>query len=285
MILVTGATGYTGRFLMRRLIGRGEPLRCLVRPGSDRSGLDQWGVEVCTGDLERPEEIRPFFSGVESILHLAHVRYAPAIVACADPEVEQVVAVSSLRRFSRVPSPSVREVLEGEECLSRAGIPCTILRPSMIYGPGDDRNISRMAAFLRRYRWFPVFGDGQALQQPVYVEDVVSGILSALQSKEALGKCYALAGAEPLTYDQLIDAVGAAVGVRPVKVHIPVRLALGVLRLLARVGIRAGIDREQVLRLQEDKAFSIEPARNELGYAPLGFSEGLARIYGKAGEA
>ena len=280
MILVTGATGYTGRFLLRRLVETGQPLRCLVRPASARADLDRYGVEVCTGDLENPEGVRPAFAGVRMVLHLAHIRYTPTIIACAGREVERMVLVSSLRRFSRVPSASVDEVRQGEDCAMRAGIPCTILRPAMIYGPGDDRNISRLAAYLRRSRWFPIFGTGRALQQPVYVEDVVAGLLAAAQRSGTAGKAYALAGAEALTYERLIDMVGETVGVKPVKVHVPVSLALAGVWCLERLGVRLGVGSEQILRLQEDKVFSVEEARADLGYEPLSFAEGLARVYG-----
>ena len=283
MILVTGATGYSGRFLLRRLVANGRSLRCLVRPTSDCADLERLGVDLHVGDLEKPAEVRPAFAGIKRIVHLAHIRYAPTVVACLESGVEQVVLISSLRRFSRVPSASVDEVQKGEEGAIRAGIPYTILRPSMIYGPGDDRNISRLSAYLRRRRWFPVFGSGRALQQPVYVEDVVDGILATLQNPCAIGKCYALAGAQALTYDHLIDAVGAAAGARVVKVHIPVRAALVGLWFLERFHVQIGIDGEQVRRLQEDKVFCIDAARADLGFSPLDFEEGLARIFCREG--
>lgn len=283
MILVTGATGYTGRFLVRRLVQGGEQLRCLVRPSSDRRELEQLGVEVVIGDLEEAEEVRDAFAGVRLIFHLAHIRYARTVVACADSTLERAVLVSSLRRFSSVPSPSVSEVVVGEGCAADSDLPGVILRPSMIYGPDEDRNISRMAAFLRKRSWFPVFGSGMALQQPVYVEDVVDGILAAANHSCAVGNCYALAGAEALTYDQMVNLVGEAVGVNPVKVHIPVKLALWGAWLTECVGLRTGIEREQILRLQEDKAHSIDAARADLDYRPLAFAEGLAEIYGGKG--
>ena len=283
MILVTGGAGYTGRFLVRRLAEGEEHLRCLVRPSSDRKELEQLGVEVAIGDLEEVEEVRHAFAGVRLIFHLAHIRYTRTVVACADSTLECAVLVSSLRYFSRVPSPSVEEVVAGEKCATDSDLPGIILRPSMIYGPGDDRNISRMAAFLRKRRWFPVFGSGMAFQQPVYVEDVVDGILAATNHSCAVGNSYALAGAEALTYDQVVNLVGEAVGVNPVKVHIPVKLALWGAWLTECVGLRTGIEREQILRLQEDKAHSIEAARADLGYRPLALAEGLAEIYGGKG--
>ena len=281
MILVTGATGYTGRFLLRRLSTSGRPVRCLVRPTSDWKELEQLGVEIRVGDLENPAQVRPAFCGVELVFHLAHIRYAPTVVGCVDDQTAQVVLVSSLRRFSRVPSLSVDQIVAGERCALQSGMRCTILRPSMIYGPGDDRNISRLAAYLRRCRWWPVFGSGRALQQPVYVGDVVEALLAAAQTAGAIGKQYAVAGPEAIPYNRLVELVGAAVGVTPVKVHLPVWLALTGLRVSAWCGVRWGLDAEQLRRLQEDHRCSIEVARADLGYRPLGFAEGLARIYGR----
>ena len=281
MILVTGATGYTGRFLVRRLVERGRRVRCLVRPDSERTGLDGLDVDVRTGDLEDPDLVRGAFAGVGCVLHLAHIRFASTVVACLSEGVERAVLVSSLRRFSRVPSDSVGEVIQGERCAAEAGIPCTLLRPSMIYGPGDDRNISRLAAHLRRHALFPVFGSGRSLQQPVYVDDVVDAILAAVERPESAGKSYALAGPSALTYNQIVDQVGAVLGVRPVKLHLPVAIGRAALWCMRQAGMRPGIDAEQILRLQEDKAVSIAPAQQDLGYAPLPFQEGLIRIYGR----
>ena len=252
-----------------------------TRPASDRSELDGWGVEVCAGDLENREEVRAAFAGATRVLHLAHIRYAQIVIECSTAEVEHLVLVSSLRRFSQVSSASVDEVVRGEACAKHSDVPCTILRPSMIYGPGDDRNISRLAAYLRRHSWVPVFGSGRHLQQPVYVEDVVAGILAAVQRPHTIGRTYALAGPEAFSYNRLIDLVGTAVGTTPVKLHIPTGLARVGLWCVGRTRIRLGIEPEQILRLQEDKSFSIASARRDLGYAPLRFEEGLTKIYGQ----
>ena len=281
MILVTGGTGYTGRLLVRRLVGLGRPVRCLVRPTSERAELDGLGVDIVTGDLDDPDRARGAFAGVRYVFHLAHIRFASTLAACLSEGVERAVLVSSLRRFSRVPSASVGEVIAGERAAEEAGTPCTVLRPSMIYGPGDDRNISRLAARLRRHPLIPVFGGGRPLQQPVYVDDVVDAVLAAAERPEAAGKGYALAGPHALSYNQMIDLVGAALGVRPVKLHLPVAVGRAALWALRRVGISPGIDAEQILRLQEDKAVSIAAARQDLNFAPVSFEAGLARIYGR----
>ena len=280
MILVTGGTGYTGGFVARRLAREHKAnIRFLVRPSSDVSRLPP-GAEVFAGDLSHAEEVSGAFAGVQRVVHLAHVRYTKTLASCVGSNVRHVVIVSSLRRFSKVPSASVDEVVQWEECALQSGMPCTILRPSMIFGPGNDRNISRLAAHLQRFRCVPVFGTGRYLQQPVYVEDVVDAIAASVWRDP--GNQYDLAGPRAMTYNELIDLVGAAVGVRPLKVHVPVFIVLAALRVAAGVGVELSLDREQVCRLQEDKDYSIAAARRDLGFAPLEFDAALARIYGSA---
>lgn len=280
MILVTGATGYTGRFLLPRLAGWGQPLRCLVRPTSDQGLLAPWPVEICTGDLEHPSSLNPALAGVRLVFHLAHIRYTPALLATAPAGLERVVLLSSQRRYSRVPSPSVAEVIAGEESALGSPLPWTLLRPTMIYGPGEDRNLSRLAAYLRRRRWVPVCGDGRALQQPLHVEDLVEALLAAARSPAALRRSYDLAGPEPLSYNALIDQVGAALGISARRIHLPLSLVLAGLWVARKAGLGPDLEPEQFLRLQEDKHCSIEAARAELGFAPRPLAAGLAQIYG-----
>ncbi len=168
-------------------------------------------------------------------------------------------------------------MIRGEEQIVASGLPSAILQSSMIFGPGEDRNVSRLAAYLHRWRFIPAFGDGSGLQQPIFVDDVVDVALSALFSTSC--GTYQIAGPEPISYDRMIDLVGAAVGTNPVKIHLPPRFCALALQLAGKLGLRPGIDREQVMRLQEDKTASIEAAVRDFNFAPLSFNDALARIY------
>ena len=109
------------------------------------------------------------------------------------------------------------------------------------------------------------------------MDDVVNVTLSALFGISC--GTYQIAGLEAISYNRLVDLVGAAVGTDPVKIHVPAKFCALVLELAERIGLRLSIDREQVLRLQEDKSVSIEAAVRDLDFAPLGFEEALAMIH------
>lgn len=277
--LVTGGTGYVGPFLLRRLLdSQARPVRVLARPASDRSRLPA-GVEVVTGDLGDPASLSAAARGARVVLHLAHAGCTGALLAALDRSAQRLVVVSSLRVLSRVPSASVARVAAGEAAAAAGAVPWTVLRASMVFGPGDDRNISRLARRLRQWRWVPAIGAG-CLHQPVFVEDLVQAVLSCLHHPATVGRGYAIAGPSPLTYRDLVAAVGAAVGVPGRLVPLPAGPAAAILSAFEGLGLQLPIAAEQVRRMLEDKVYDIEPARRDLGYAPLSFPAALARIYG-----
>jgi len=128
-------------------------------------------------------------------------------------------------------------------------------------------------------------GNGSCLHQPVHVADVAATVLSALQKPAAVGSLYNVAGPEPLTFSELLQACARAVSSRTRLVPVPlaplVTLARGYERLSRHPWIRA----EQLLRLAEDKAFGIDEAIRDLSYAPRSFADGIddeARTLGLA---
>jgi nucleoside-diphosphate-sugar epimerase len=166
--------------------------------------------------------------------------------------------------------------LRMERVVRRSGLDWTIVRPSMIYGSERDKNVQRLLRFLGRSPVFPMFGPGTNLWQPVYHEDCARGVYEALVRLSAVGRSYDLPGGESLTYLDLVKTAAGALGKKPRIVRLPlepVRLLLGAAEKL-RLPLPVGS--EQVLRLQEDKAYPYEEARRELGYAPRSFREGVA---------
>jgi len=279
MILVTGATGYTGRFLVRSLVDSGHEVRCLVRPSSEVEQLRGLGVDLVVADLGG--SLASYLQGITHVAHVAPIWLCKRVVEALTTEVEAAVFVSSLRRLSSVASASVEAVAAGERLVEEATCRVTVLRPSMIYGPGDDGNISRLVRHLRRHRWLPVFGSGQHLQQPVFVGDVIRAIVTALFRPGSGSSAYAVAGPEAVPFNELVDFVGAAVGTRPRRIHFPVVMGVVAGRCLGALGVRSAPSPEQIRRLQEDKVFDIEPARTDLGFDPISFAEGLRMVYGE----
>jgi nucleoside-diphosphate-sugar epimerase len=167
-------------------------------------------------------------------------------------------------------------------------VPATVVRPTIVYGPGDTWGMmTRLMAMLARGR-FALVGDGRNHLHLVYVDDVTRAFLLAGESSKSVGQAYIAAGSSPIILDDLVAKVCALLGVKPPRWHIPVRLAKtagwmleGAYVIKSRLGISAlgevpFVTRDKVDTLAVNRGFSSAKAQRELGYLPgVGYDEGL----------
>ena len=145
----------------------------------------------------------------------------------------------------------------------------------MIYGAPGDRNLSRLLTLLHRVPVLPVPGGGRHLQQPVHVADLARAVLAAVERPAAEDVIYDVAGPAPLTFAELLQISARTVGSRARFVPVPLALAVAAARCCERLGRHPRIRAEQLQRLAEDKAFAIDDAARDLGYAPRPFADGI----------
>jgi uncharacterized protein YbjT (DUF2867 family) len=276
-VLLTGATGLLGGALLELLLAEGHEVRCLVREGSPRaSRLDPRRTELARGDAGDARALSRALSGMDALLHVAGIEYAPAVLEAArGMEALRLVAVSSTSAHSAYASRSGPK-LRMEELVRASELDYTIVRPSMIYGSELDKNMHRLLRFLDRSPLFPMFGSGENLWQPVYHEDCAKGVYEALVRPAAVGQSYDLPGAEPLTYLELVRTAAGALGRKPRIIRVPLEPVRRALAAAEALRLPLPIRSEQVLRLREDKAYPYDRARRELGYTPRPFREGIA---------
>ncbi len=193
----------------------------------------------------------------------------------------RVVALSSTSRFTKVASSDAAEtalaarLADAEERLRAwavgKAIETVILRPTLIYGWGRDKNITEIARFVRRFGFFPVFGSALGRRQPVHVDDLTCACVAALQLPGAPNLAYNLSGAEVLSYRDMVAGVFAALGRRPRLLPVPLwafRLALAVLRRLPRY---AHWSVAMAQRMNQDLVFDHRDAARDLAFAPRRF--------------
>jgi len=276
LVIVAGATGYIGRFVVQALREAGHSIRCLVRDRGRCKGLDGPDISCETVDLECEQGLSKALAGGKSLVSAAHIRFAPQLIhACRAAGVRRAVFLSSTWLFSKLRTKEVSWVVAGEEAVQTSGLDTTVFRLAMTYGPGDDRNISRLRDFVRRHRVFPTFGDGKRLVQPVYVSDVVGAVTSVLNCCATVGKAYQLAGPYPMTYDEMVATVCRATGRSVLSVYLPITLALPGVWIYERISRAPKLKVDQVIRLREDRAFDISESQRDLGFRPMSFEEGL----------
>lgn len=312
-VLVTGATGFTGGHLALRLRKRGHPVRALVRSERAAGHLKAAGVELIEGDLRRAADVARAAAGVARIYHIAAVFRTAGhpdalyrevnlhgtehvLEAAAKHGVGRTIHCSTIGVHGDVkeipciedspfnPGDIYQETkLEGELAARRTfegGLPGVVFRPAGIYGPGDLR-------FLKLFRMvhsrsFRMFGSGETLWHPIYIDDLVDGILLCGEHPAALGRTYILAGQSWVTLNELVSGIARAVGVPPPRGRLPYwPLATGATlceALCRPIGIDPPLHRRRVAFFIKNRAFSIARAQTELGFDPaVPVEDGLVR--------
>ncbi|MBI1292642.1 NAD(P)H-binding protein [bacterium] len=287
-ILMTGGTGHTGERVVRRMLALGHQVRVFTRGSKSGvvAGLVSAGAQICNGDLTESWTLLDAARGCDAIIGCTHVRHAPRLIAtCEMMDIRRYIQMSSTRRYTKWPCPTSRDVIAGEAAISRSDLDFTILRATMIFGGSRDANLERLVRWFRKRNWFPIFGDGTNLVQPVFVEDLVNAFEQVVQrGAPTFRRDYTLAGPEPITYESMIRQIAGACGKsRPWLPHVPLGIALAAARVAPPPLVKRGLSAEQIRRFGEDKSADIAPARRELGFAPRSFGEAIRlKVEGKA---
>ena len=204
--------------------------------------------------------------------------YFPMLEACG---ARRVVVLSSTSRFTKIESSDPAEnavaakLAEGEQQLQTwaesKGIEWVILRPTLIYGLGRDKNISEIARFIRCFGFFPLLGNAMGLRQPIHVEDVAAACFAAMKSPITANRAYNISGGETLTYREMVRRVFAAMQSQPMFLTIPhfiFKMAVACLRVLPRYRQWSAAMAE---RMNCDLVFDHSDAARDLGFTPRSF--------------
>jgi nucleoside-diphosphate-sugar epimerase len=174
--------------------------------------------------------------------------------------------------------------LEGEQLAHRAyqeqGLPVCVVRPGLVYGPGDLHLLGFFAAIKKGL--FRVIDDGKALLHPVYIDDMVTAMLLCAEQSQAIGRIYNIAGDRPVTIRELATAIAHALNRKLPAGSIPLWLANLAADLFAIMpgmrGEHAPLTRSRVKFLTHSRIYDISRARSELGYRPeVALEEGMKR--------
>lgn len=269
---VLGASSLVGECLLPMLRDAG----CRVVAFSRRAAESGLGVEW---------RKLPFTEVAAEISHwicVAPIWVLPDYFALIEAAgARRVVVLSSTSRFTKVGSGDTAEqataakLIDGEARLQAwaesRGIEWVILRPTLIYGLGRDKNISEIACFIRRFGFFPVLGEAKGLRQPIHAEDVAGACVSALQAPDAANRAYNISGGETLSYREMVIRVFDALGRRPRVLTVPLwafRLAVTMLRRLPRYRQWSAAMAE---RMNRDLVFDHTDAARDLGFKPRAF--------------
>lgn len=297
-VLVTGASGFIASHLLPRLESRGHLVRAgwRGREGPGRAAAP--GVEWRVLDVTLPDTLAGAASECDVVVHLAGCRTPPdgmslervnvagtrnVLVAAAEAGVGRFVYVSALGA-SPVAGEFFRARFQAEDAVMSSGLEYVILRPSVVYGPGDHF-VSAIVRLLRRLPVFPMLGDGTFRLQPLAVEDMVDALTQSVERPDVEGGLYELAGPEQLSYTRIVRTVGEVAGCSKPVVPLPDLFAGRAVELARKAGMATPFTREQLDVLREGSVLSGEenPLRSVFRVKPLPFRDALEDYL--AGEA
>jgi len=294
MLFITGITGHSGKWLLKRLASEGYrgKIRCVMRERRETAperyeifeqcSLD---IEFAVGSIEDEKFLTESMTGVHTVIHIAGITHSLKIVdAAIKNDVDWVILVHTTGRFSKYKSASevyikIEDEIVNHKVFSENGeriLNCTILRPTMIYGSSGDRNMYRLIGYLKERKVFPLFGNGQNLMQPVHARDLGNAYYDVLINPEQTkNKSYNLSGKAPITYLSIIKDIRSYLGSNIIIIPLPISFSILAARVYNAMFKNAIITVEQVMRMQEDKAFTHEEATKDFGYDPLSFEAGI----------
>jgi nucleoside-diphosphate-sugar epimerase len=281
---VLGATSLVGRCLLPLLKKNGWSVRAYSRRKVNSADPDIQWVQIPLA----PEELHGPTGESDKIgfwICVASIWVLPDYFSMLEKHgARRIVAVSSTSIFTKSQSGSAEEKSTAlklssaetrlEQWSADTGVEWIVLRPTLIYGRGMDKNISEIVRLIRRLGFFPLLGKGDGLRQPVHAEDVAMACLSALEKKDIVNRAYNLSGGETLSYREMINRLFTALGRRPRLIHVPLgffRLAAAMLRLFPRY---RHLTSQMAERMNTDLVFDHADAGRDLNFQPRPFQPG-----------
>jgi nucleoside-diphosphate-sugar epimerase len=306
-ILVTGANGFVGAALSKKLLEQGENVRGLVREKSNLSILHNLNLKTVIGSLEDFKSLKTAVNNIHTVYHVAAavLDWGPwdyfhkvnvegtrnLLKASIEAGVKRFIYISTVEVHSFIgeqnmdeSSPqfptrfpycqSKREAEDVVMSFHRHGkIIATIVRPGHVYGPGDHASLLRMVNLLKQGTLAYIRG-GRSLGAFTYIENLVDGIILAGTKKRAFGEIYIITDGIKLTWREYFEKLTKAMYISKPKISINIHFAYLLASILEfiystfKINSRPLITRYIVDHLKGDFHFCIDKAKRELGYHP-----------------
>lgn len=268
-VAVTGAFGYSGRYIARRLIAENHEVLTLTN-SPERGNPFGDKIRVAPFNYDRPELLAKSLRGMDALINTYWVRFdhklfthAQAVAntrvlftAAKQGGVRRIVHVSITNPDLQSRLPYFRGKAELENALQGSGISFCILRPTVLFGK-EDVLINNIAWALRRFPVYGVFGDGDYRLQPIYVDDLAAAAVAKVN--ESADEIVQAIGLETFTYRELVRMIAGKLGLQRVVIGVPPMLGYWACRMLGWGVRNVIVTREEIVGLMENRLFVAAP--------------------------
>ena len=254
MILVSGGTGFVGSAIVRELLRRKQPVAVLGRDADKARRTVGADIEAREGDVRHPDELPQAMAGISVVINAVQFPNSPIenrrkgwtfeevdlkgtrnqVDAARAAGVRRFVYVSGVGASKDSDKHWFRYKWEAEKYLQDSGIEWVVVRPTWVYGP-DDVSLNRFLGFAKMLPFVPMFGNGEQMMQPVFIDDVGRVVADAALAPEAANRVFELGGPDVMSMNDVVRTALDVMGKRRSLLHQPVRVgkAIGALASLS----------------------------------------------------
>lgn len=285
-ILVTGATGFLGKRLVAALLKKNYKVKVSLRENR-KMPFSHENLESFDCDLQDTMHLKEVCKNIDIIIHLAAVINARNkeeyikvnvsgtinLINCVNNNPpKQFIFISSVNVLNGSSYYALSKK-EAEREVMKSGLNYTIIRPTMLYGPGDVKNIGYIVDFAQKWHFIPNFDNGEYQLQPLFIDDLVKAIVLVINEARSFNKVYNLGGADIVSFNKMISMIKQILSVKTRIIRLPIRIFL----FFGKLGILPQRYFQKIIDLPVDKTADND-FFNDFDFKPVSFSEGLKNL-------
>jgi NADH dehydrogenase len=297
MILVTGGTGVMGSVLVKRLYDEGYKVCVLSLPDDPNvSAIKDYAADIRYGDISVKSDMENICEGIDLVYHLAAVVVSHdeslfkkvniegtrnLVEAAQKANVEHFIYISSASVIYPKSSAYSRSKQVCEEVVAFSTIPFTIIRPTLVYDVNKGgQEFDMFVSYLRKMPVIPFVGSGNVLKRPVFVEDIINGLLAIKYKETTFRKFYNFSGGEEITLKNFAKMCLKLMG-KPYKpiIHLPVVFCIFLASVLKRILKKPPLTWQIITGMTQDANLDPMTSKKDLGYSPVKVTEKLPECF------
>ena len=240
MILVTGATGFVGRNIVKSLLSNNKHVRILARSQNFKHIFGVNPLDISLGDITDKKSLEVATQDIDTIIHCVgilqerppHITHQKIVIegtahlvqAAKSNNVRRIIYLSGLGTHEGAQSLYHKAKWKAEECIRASSMEYVIFRPSVIFGK-EDEFINKFVKIARFLPFIPILGDGKYKLQPISIHNVLEALFHSLEGSTTKNKTIEMGGPQRLEMNEIMDMMLRAAGLARLKLHIPWRLA------------------------------------------------------------
>ncbi len=294
-VVVTGAAGLVGQNLVPLLTKDFKEVVCIDKHQENLDLLKNLNPDITAVQADCSEDKwQQHLAGADVLITMAAQISAPdselfyknsflatkkAVDAAKKYRVPHVLHISSSVVISKAEDDYTKTTRMAEDYIIKSGVSYTILRPSLIFGPFDNKHLGYLSRFLEKSPLFPLPGDGKIIRQPIYVLDVAKVIATAAR-REPKDRIYDLIGNEKIFYVDLIKTIARVKNIRRLIVPLPISLFSFLMNAHAKITGSQPFTEDQLKALVAGDVFKVFPWWDEFGVPYTKFEDAWREMQG-----